>query len=35
MVVRQNMEVINKHNSNPYKTYTMKAYPQFVGSTSE
>lgn len=35
MIVNQNVDLINRHNAKKDKTYTMKAYPQFVGLTRE
>jgi hypothetical protein len=35
MVISYNVMTINEHNSNPDKTYTMEAYPQFVGLTRQ
>jgi hypothetical protein len=35
MVVRSNLQYIEKHNADPTQSYTLKAYPQFVGLTQE
>ncbi len=35
MVAQKNINIVKKHNSDPSRSFDMKAYPQFIGFTQE
>ena len=35
MVLRSNLQYIERHNADPAQSYKLKGYPQFVGLTPE
>jgi len=33
MIIQQNLKLVEAHNSNPSKSFTMKNYPRFASLT--